>query len=164
MKKLFPILFVSIIGCSHNNSIDKEKFSSLVKNYYLAQTKDIKSIEDVSIDSIVAVTERRQLEDAIGVKEKKYYYFIEAKDDEYADSTAKDIEQLQQNLKTADNTTPVFYTVYHTVKFIDRDMIPRRRQSNLDVTTDYEIRPNAVTEKDKIEGVKAEKRYKSNSY
>ena len=40
-------------------------------------------------------------------------------------------------------------------------MSPRRRQSNLDITSDYQIRPNEVTENDKTEGIKGEKYIKN---
>lgn len=163
MKKLLPILFF-ITGCSQLDTVDKASFALPIKNYYLLQTKDIKSVDDVSIDSIVPVTEKKRLEDGIAANEKRYSYFVEAKDDEYADSTAKDIEQMQQKLKTADNNKLLYYTVYHTVQFTGNDLVKRRRQSNFDITSDYKIRPNAVTERDKLEGIKGEELYKPYSY
>ena len=159
MKKLLPILLWAIVSCNQQDTINKDKFILSVKNYYLMQTKDIKSIDDLKIDSIVPVTEKRQLEDAIAFNEKRYYYFIEAKDDEYADSTAKNIEQMQRKLKTAESSTVLYYTVYHTIKFTGNDQVPRKRQSYFDITSDYQIKPNAVTEKDQLEGIKGERIY-----
>src|SRR3954471_8159544 len=98
MKKLLPILFLFLFGCGHKESVDKEKCGVLIKNYYLLYTHDVKGVDNVNIDSIVPVTEKKQMENTIRKSEKKYYYFIEAKDDEYADSTAKVIEKLQQEL------------------------------------------------------------------
>lgn len=164
MKKSLSILLLFFVSCGHKESIDKNRFILSIKNYYLLQTKDIKSVEDVSIDSIVPVTEKKQLEIALLAKEKKYNYFIEAKDDEFADSTARDMEQIQPKLKTAENSVPVFYTVYHTVKFTGSDMIRRARQSNLDLSTDYKIQANEVTEIDKTQGIKAGPLYKQYSY
>src|SRR3954465_3498958 len=112
MKKLFPLLCL-FVGCSQKKgTVDKESFLLPVTNYYRLQTKEIKSVDEVTIDSIVPVTEKKQLEEGIATKEKKYYFFVEAKDDEYADSTARDIEQMKQKLKTAENKTTLYYTVY----------------------------------------------------
>ena len=164
MKKLLPILFLCIVSCNQKESIDKDKFILSIKNYYMLQTKDVKSVDEVSIDSIVPVTEKKQLEDSLQVKEKKYYFFIEAKDDEYADSAAKDMERIQQRLRKAESTIPVYYTVYHTVRFTANDMTKRKRESNFNITSDYQIRPNAVTDRDKTEGIKAEPLYKPYKY
>lgn len=161
MKKLLLILLVTIVSCSQQDIIYKDRFAGAVKDYYLTQTKNIRSVDDVSIDSIVAITERKQLEAAIAFNEKRYTYFVEAKDDEYADSTAKDIEQMQQKLKSAENSAVLYYTVYHTIKFTGIDQVQRRRQSYFDITSDYKIRPNTVTQRDQLEGIKGEeiKRY-----
>jgi hypothetical protein len=157
-------LLLFILSCSRNDSIDKDKLAGVIKNYYLLYKKDVKGVEDLVIDSIVPVTKKRQIENSIRESEKKYYYFIEAKDDEYADSTARDIEKLEQELTTAENKRALYYTVYYRLKFIASDMSPRKRQSNLDITSDYKIRPNEVTEKDKTEGIKGEKIFKEYSY
>ena len=106
-------MLLFILSCSRNDSIDKDKLAGAIKNYYLLYKKDVKGIEDLVIDSIVPVTKKRQIENSIRESEKKYYYFIEAKDDEYADSTARDIEKLQQELTTAENTRALYYTVYY---------------------------------------------------
>lgn len=160
MKKLIPILLLSIISCNQKDIIDKDRITLSIKNYYAQHPKDIKSIDDVTIDSIVPMTEKKQLEDDISASEKKYYYFVEAKDDEYADSTAKKIEKMQLKLKTAEDKTLLYYAVYHTIKFTGPDLRKRKRQSNLNMEKDYTIRPNSVTESDKIEGIKGEELYK----
>lgn len=164
MKKILPVLLVAIISCTEQDIVSKDQFAGVVRNYYLMQRSNIKSIDDLSIDSIVPITEKKRLEDAIAYNEKRYYFFVEAKDDEYADSTAKDIGQMQEKLKTAENSTVLYYTVYHTVKFTGNDEVQRMRQSYFDITRDYKIRPNVVTERDKLEGVKGERLYKQYAY
>ena len=164
MKKIVSILCLFIVGCAQKETINKEKFVLPVTNYYQLQKKDIKTVDEVNIDSIVPITERKQLEEGIAANEKKYNFFVEAKDDEYADSTARDIEQMRQKLKSAENTTVLYYTVYHTVRFTDSDQVKRKRQSYFDITSDYKIKPNAVTEMDKSVGIKGEALYKRYSY
>jgi hypothetical protein len=157
------ILFL-VSSCSQTDTIVKENFVLPLKNYYLFQTKDIKSVDDVIIDSIVPITERKQLEDSIASNEKRFYFFVEAKDDEYADSTAIEIKRMKQKLETAENKSILYYSVYHTVKFSGNDQVRRKRQSQLNITHDYKIRPNAVTEMDKLTGVKGEELYKPYKY
>jgi hypothetical protein len=160
MRKMLPLVVIFFFSCGKKEAVSKERIAEVTRNYYLFQTRDVQSIDDLIIDSIVSVTEKKQLENALQSNEKKYTYFIEAKDDEYADSTSREIERLQEKLKKADDTELLFFTVYHTISFTGKDRIPRKRQSNLDITTDYKIKPNAVTEGDLKEGVKGERLYK----
>src|SRR4051794_19691951 len=103
MKRMMILFLFLVSSCNQTDKIVKENFVLPVKNYYLFQTKDIKSVDDVTIDSIVPITERKQLEDSIASNEKRFYFFVEAKDDEFADSTAIEIKRMKQKLETAEN-------------------------------------------------------------
>ena len=160
MRNIIFILVVLLISCGQQEVVSKERIAEVTRDYYLFHTRDVKSIEELTIDSIVQVTEKKQLQAAIQTNEKKYTFFVEARDNEYADSTAKEIERLQQLLKTANDTELLFFTAYHTISYTGKDRMPRKRQSHLDITPDYKIKANAVTESDLKEGVKGETLYK----